>query len=108
MNTFFTLGGRIQCNQCQAKSKRTKLQCRAPAMQGKAVCRTHGGLSTGPKTEAGRKRCAEARTINGWETRKIREERSAGLARIAALEALGRSIGMFTGPRLLGCPPKQR
>jgi len=55
-----------------------------------------------------RARCAEARTTNGWETRKIREERSAGLARIAALEALGRSIGMFTGPRLLGRPPKQR
>jgi hypothetical protein len=27
---------------------------------GKARCRLHGGLSTGPKTEAGRARIAEA------------------------------------------------
>ena len=51
MNTFLTMGGRIRCIQCKAQSKRTKLQCRAPAMKGKAVCRTHGGLSTGPKTK---------------------------------------------------------
>lgn len=32
MPTITTLGGRIQCNQCQAKSKRSKLQCRGPAV----------------------------------------------------------------------------
>ena len=44
MNTFLTMGGRIRCIQCKAQSKRTKLQCRAPAMKGKAVCRTHGAI----------------------------------------------------------------
>ena len=108
MTMLVTAGGRITCLQCNAKSKRTGNQCGAAAMRGKTKCAVHGGKSTGPRTAEGRKRCAEARTTNGWETRKIREERSEGLARIAALEALGRSIGMFTGPRLLGRPPKQR
>jgi hypothetical protein len=73
--TFQTLGGRNTCQQCQAMSKRTKQQCRAPAMKGKRVCRTHGGKSTGPKTQAGRQRCADARTIHGNETRQARTDR---------------------------------
>jgi len=36
-------------------SKRSSLQCRKAAMNGKSVCRTHGGASTGPKTIAGRR-----------------------------------------------------
>ena len=84
--TFVTAGGRIRCLQCQAKSKRTKLQCAAPALKGKRVCKTHGGRSTGPKTEAGRKRCAAAKTIHGRETREARTERSLASARLAVLE----------------------
>ena len=42
MTTFLTLGGRVQCTQCRAMSKRTRLRCRAPAIKGKAVCRFHG------------------------------------------------------------------
>jgi hypothetical protein len=34
--------------------------CRVRAEPGKARCRFHGGFSTGPKTEAGRQRIAEA------------------------------------------------
>jgi hypothetical protein len=37
-------------------SKRTRQRCQAPAIKGKAVCRFHGGKSTGPKTKAGRAR----------------------------------------------------
>jgi hypothetical protein len=58
-------------------SKRTKQQCRAPAMKGKRVCKTHGGKSTGPKTQAGRQRCADAQTIHGNETRQARSDRAA-------------------------------
>ena len=50
---------------CQAKSKRSGVQCRKAAMQGKSVCRTHGGASTGPKTIAGRQRCAAAKQYMG-------------------------------------------
>jgi len=36
----------------------------------------HGGKSTGPVTELGRKRCAAAKTIHGFETRAKREYRA--------------------------------
>jgi hypothetical protein len=36
MTNYTTLGGRVTCTQCNAQSKRTKLQCRAPAIKGKA------------------------------------------------------------------------
>jgi hypothetical protein len=60
----------------QAQSKRSKQQCRKASMTGKNVCRVHGGLSTGPQTEQGRKRCAAAKTVHGWETRKLRNKRA--------------------------------
>jgi hypothetical protein len=104
--TLKTLGGRVICQRCQAKSKRTKLQCAAPALKGKRVCKTHGGRSTGPKTQVGRQRCAEAKTIHGRETRAVRNERSLASARIAVLEWAGRSLGFIKGPRTRGAKPK--
>ena len=98
-------GGRITCAQCKARSKRTGDQCRAPALSGKAVCRTHGGLSTGPRTEAGRKRCAEAKMVHGQETRQIRAERRMNMVELARLEALARALGMIVGPRTRGRKP---
>ena len=74
-------------------------------MRGKAVCRSHGGLSTGCKTEAGRQRCAEAKTIHGRETREARTERSLGSARLAVLEAVGFAIGLMSGGRTRGRRP---
>ena len=91
MNMFLTLGGRIRCRQCKAQSKRTKQQCRSPAMRNKEVCRIHGGKSTGPKLNAGRQRCATAKTTNGWETRAIRAERSQ---RLAQLKEWGKVLGI--------------
>jgi hypothetical protein len=44
---------------------------------GKARCRFHGGLSTGPKTEAGRARIAEAQRRR-W--RAYREKRQMSVA----------------------------
>ena len=105
--TLTTLGGRVTCQRCQAKSKLTKLQCAAPALKCKRVCKTHGGRSTGPKTEAGRQRCAEAKTIHGRETREARTERSLGSARLAVLEAVGFSIGLMSGGRTRGVKPNR-
>ena len=67
--------GRIRAFQCQALSKRSKLQCRNAALKGKQVCRFHGGKSTGPLTIEGKQRCAKAKTIHGWETREKRRVR---------------------------------
>ena len=97
-------GGKITCAQCTARSKRTKQRCRAPAMRGKVVCKTHGGRSTGPKTAQGRARIAAAHRVHGFETRAVRQERSRELAHLAALEELARLIGMITGPKTRGRP----
>ena len=97
-----TAGGRITCPQCTARSKRTKQRCVQPAMRGRSVCRTHGGLSTGPRTPEGKARIAAAQTVHGWETRVIRAERSQELAHLAALEDLARVLGMITGPKTRG------
>jgi hypothetical protein len=105
--TLKTLGGRVTCQRCQARSKRTKLQCAAPAIKGKRVCKTHGGRSTGPKTEAGRQRCAEAKTIHGRETREVRTERSLASARLAVLGAVGFLIGLMSGGRTRGVKPNR-
>ena len=105
---LITAGNKIRCRRCQATSKRTRLQCGAPAMSGMTVCRFHGGKSTGPRTEAGRARCAAAKTIHGESTRKARAELSAELVELALLEEQGRSIGLITGPRSRGRRPGYR
>jgi hypothetical protein len=103
--TLTTLGGRVTCQRCQAKSKRTKLQCSAPALKGKRVCKTHGGRSTGPKTEAGRQRCADVKTMHGRETREARTERSLASARLALLESVGFEFGIMGGLKSRGPKP---
>ncbi len=105
--TFRTAGGRITCVQCNAKSKRTGNQCRAPAAKGKTKCRFHGGKSSGARTTEGRQRCAEAKTIHGNETRKARTERAEGMRRLRALEDLGYALGLMSGPKTPGRKPSQ-
>jgi hypothetical protein len=79
-NTFEShislIGGRISAPRCMAFSKRSKLQCKKAALTGKRCCANHGGKSTGPKTEQGRKRCAIAKTVHGYETRAARKYRA--------------------------------
>ena len=104
--TYVIAGGRIACNQCQSMSKRSRQRCKAPAMKGKVVCRTHGGLSTGPRTELGRKRCSNARTVHGRETVQVRLEQSLGIARLALLEDIGFAIGLMSGNRTRGPKPR--
>jgi hypothetical protein len=70
------LGGRVRAHRCQALSKRSKLQCGKAALSGRQQCASHGGKSTGPVTELGRRRCAAAKTIHGFETRAKREYRA--------------------------------
>jgi len=87
-----TLGGRITCPRCQASSKRTKQQCKSPAIKGKRVCGIHGGKSSGAKTDAGRQRCAAAKTIHGWETREKRRVRAEKFRELRVLISLASII----------------
>ena len=82
-------------DRCQAKSKRSGNQCLKAAMRSKAVCRTHGGASTGPRTAAGRGKCAEAKTVHGRETRAIRAIRDEKLRELRDLERLMKAEGMI-------------
>lgn len=93
--TITVVGGRITCPRCQARSKRSGAQCRKAAMRGKTACRTHGGASTGPKTEHGRNRCAAAKTVHGRETRPIRAIRATKLRELRGLERLLRENGLL-------------
>ena len=88
-NTFEShislIGGRIHAPRCQALSKRSQMQCRKAALKRKRVCMFHGGKSTGPVTEDGRKRCAIAKTVHGYETRAAREYRAREFRELKAL-----------------------
>lgn len=80
--TLETAGGRIVCVRCAAKSKRTGEQCKAPAIRGKSKCRFHGGLSTGPRSQAGRNRCAQAKLVHGRETKEMRQNHKDVMAQL--------------------------
>ena len=103
---YTTLGGRVICTQCSAKSKRSQERCRNPAIKGKTKCKHHGGLSTSAKTPEGKARQIAANTIHGRETRAIRKERSAKLAELYELEMLGRELGMISGSMVGRKPAK--
>lgn len=62
--------------QCKAKSKRSGIQCRNQAVNGKSVCRMHGAFS-GPKTAEGIARIKQANTTHGNYTKEVFEEKRA-------------------------------
>jgi hypothetical protein len=62
---------------CGAKT-RAGGTCLVRVERAKARCRFHGGLSTGPKTEAGRARIAEAQRRRWREYREAARDRSTG------------------------------
>lgn len=60
---------------CGAKARRNNHQpCRQPAMKN-GRCRMHGGKSTGPKTEEGKKKAAAANFKHGRYTNAAIAER---------------------------------
>ena len=95
--TLITAGSKITCRRCQALSKRTGKQCGAPADRHSKTskCKWHGGRSTGPKTEQGRAKCAEAKTVHGNSTREKRKQNAVSATRLLLLRDLGLRIGLF-------------
>ncbi|WP_149762092.1 hypothetical protein [Neomesorhizobium albiziae] len=49
---------------CSAKSKRSGIQCKAPAVRGKRVCRMHGARSGAPTGEK------HGRYVHGLRTKE--------------------------------------
>ena len=96
LDRYVNVFGATTVSRCQAHSKRSGAQCCKAAMTGSQVCRTHGGASTGPRTPAGRKRCADAKTVHGWETRAKRAARAEGLRELREIEAIMNSTGMIS------------
>jgi hypothetical protein len=72
--------------------------CRQPAMRN-GRCRMHGGLSTGPRTAAGRARCAAARRTHGFYSAEIVALRRAGAAYCRRMDAL---VGALRARRTAG------
>ena len=64
---------------CGAKT-RAGGSCLVRVEPGKARCRFHGGLSTGPKTEPGRRRIADAQRRR-WQAYRDRRAKSAAACR---------------------------
>ncbi len=101
-----TAGGRIICRRCQAKSKRTQLQCGAPAEVGKRVCRFHGARSNGPKTLNGKLRSAAAHIKTGEYTPSAVNESDRIRALVRTAEYALHALRMTNGPRTRGRLPK--
>ena len=68
---------KIEPRRCGAKT-RSGNPCSKYPVKGKQRCRNHGGLSTGPKTAAGRARIAAANYKHGcfvnWRESREREK----------------------------------
>jgi hypothetical protein len=69
---LLTAGGQISCRRCQGTSRRTGMQCGAPAEQHSEKCRFHGSRATGPTTKQGLERCAQAKWRGKGVTRAQR------------------------------------
>jgi len=95
----------MPCNRCAAVFKATGQRCTATTQVGRRTCLRHGGASTGPRTEAGKRKCAAARTVHGHDTIAMRQERSLGSARLAVLESIGFAIGLLKGTKTRGRRP---
>lgn len=83
-----TCAGKISCPRCQGTSRRTKLQCGAPALKTSKTqkCKFHGGASTGARTIEGRQKISASLLVHGHETNKIRAERQLKTLELRQLE----------------------
>ena len=83
-----TCAGKISCNRCQGTSRRTKLQCGAPALKTSKTqkCKFHGGASTGARTIEGRQKISASLLVHGRETNAVRAERQLKTLELRQLE----------------------
>jgi len=60
-------------SQCTGKSKRSGKRCLKWAIRGQKTCRMHGGMSTGPRTKAGKENSRGAALKHGGCTKEALE-----------------------------------
>lgn len=96
---------KMPCNRCAAVFKATGQRCTSTTLVGRRTCLRHGGASTGPRTQAGKRKCAAVRTVHGQDTIAMRQERSLGSARLAVIESIGFAIGLLRSTKTRGRRP---
>jgi hypothetical protein len=86
----------LERSRCDAKT-RSGAPCAKHPIKGKRRCRLHGGLSTGPKTVAGKARIAAAQLKHGryvnWRERRAKEK--AYFTQIRMVMAQAREAGLI-------------
>ena len=83
-----------QGQRCDAKTRKGTA-CQKLPLAGKARCRLHGGLSTGPKTLEGKARIAAAHWKHGRRSKAFTEARKQIWAELRAVEARMRADGLI-------------
>ena len=71
-------------------------------MKGESVCSTHGGKSTGPRTDQGKANSAKANLKHGKYTKQAQTEHSEASAQLSQLEDAMYLLGMSDAPRCTG------
>ena len=66
----------------------------------------HGGLSAGARTETGRKRLVEVKTVHGRETREERAARSKILTELRTIDDAAHAFGWMSSTRKPGRKPQ--
>ena len=97
-------GGMIKCLRCTAKSTRTKLQCRKPALKVSQTqkCEFHGGR---PHSDETLRQIAESNTIHGESSKAAKAQHRADSALLRELEDALYVLKMAEGPRTRGRKP---
>ena len=99
--------GRTLVPRCQATNRHGD-QCLKAAIQNKAVCRNHGGRSTGATSEAGKQRSRKANWVHGERSAEAMMKASKDAARIRELaDALRVLNALNTNERFRGAWPAQ-
>jgi hypothetical protein len=100
-----TAGGKIVCLRCSAKSTRTKMQCRKPALRASRTqkCEFHGGWPHSPDVL---RRISEANTLHGESTKAAKQKYRYASILMHELEDALYVLGMAEGPRTRGRKPE--
>lgn len=100
-----TAAGRITCLRCTAKSNRSGLQCKKPALKVSRTqkCGHHGGRPHSPETI---QRIANANTTHGQSTKAALQRYQSEKVLLRELEDVLHVMGWAEGPRTQGRKPE--